>query len=340
MEMKYVFLGQTGVRVSPLCLGAMNFGLRTTEADAIPIIDRAIDAGINFIDTANVYGRGMGFSGGEGPGRSEEIVGEALKRNGKRDFVVLATKFRSEMSADDPNGVGASRRHIIEQCHASLRRLQTDHIDLYQIHYPDADVPIDETLRALDDLIRDGKVRYIGTSNFCAWQLVEAIHTSKALKLNRFVSEQPLYTMVQRMAERHLFPMTQQYKVAVLPWSPLFGGFLTGKYTRDNPPPNDSRFAITGDLESWGSVWRNPIGERCYDLLDVLTEIAEEKGCTISQLALAWTISHDAVTSAIIGPRTMTHLEDNLGALEVEISDDDKAKIDAVAKPGFTILDI
>src|SRR5579883_3425716 len=203
--MDYRPLGRTGVKVSPLCLGCMNFGASTPAEDATRIIDRALDEGINFLDTANVYARGL----------SEEITGEALRRNGKRSRVILATKVYGRVAEDDVNAMGASRRHIIEQCEASLIRLRTDYIDLYQMHRPDPTVPIDETLRALDDLVRSGKVRYIGTSTFAAWQLVESLWVSKELGLNRFVTDQPPYNILDRRAERELAPMAQTFGIAL-----------------------------------------------------------------------------------------------------------------------------
>ncbi|HEY3340651.1 MAG TPA: aldo/keto reductase, partial [Anaerolineae bacterium] len=230
--MEYRALGRTGVKVSVLCLGCMMFGGKTKPEDSYALIDRALDAGLNFIDTANVYSRG----------RSEEVTGEALKRNGKRSQIVLATKVHGVMADDDVNMQGNSRRHIIEQCEASLRRLQTDWIDLYQIHRPQSDIPIDETLRALDDLIHAGKVRYIGTSTYGAWQLVESFWAAKELGLNRFVCEQPPYNLLDRRIERELIPMASTYGMGIIPWSPLAGGLLTGKYTRNTPPPADARF--------------------------------------------------------------------------------------------------
>ena len=232
--MKTVSLGRTGVRVSPLCLGCMNFGGRTNEADSIRIIDHAIDAGINFIDTANVYGHEPGDYH-TGRGRSEMIVGKALQDSSKRASVVLATKVHYSMS-DDPNMRGNSRRHIIEQCEASLRRLNLDYIDLYQLHAADPNVPIDETLRALDDLVRSGKVRYIGASGFPAWKLTESLWAAKEHGLNRFISEQPPYNILDRRVERELLPMARTYGIAVIPWSPLAGGFLTGRYQRGCTP--------------------------------------------------------------------------------------------------------
>jgi aryl-alcohol dehydrogenase-like predicted oxidoreductase len=224
--------GRTGVKVSSLCLGCMMFGGRTNATDSYDIIDRALDAGINFLDTANVYS----------VGRSEEVTGEALKRNGRRNDIFLATKVHGKMG-EGPNDLGNSRRHIIEQCEASLRRLGTDWIDLYQIHRPQPEIAIDETLRALDDLVRSGKVRYIGTTTFGAWQVVEALWASKELGLNRFVSEQPPYNLLDRRVERELLPMARTYGLAIIPWSPIGGGLLSGKYRRGEQAPDDARFA-------------------------------------------------------------------------------------------------
>lgn len=319
--MNYRNFGRTGVRVSPLCLGTMLFGDKTEEEDAFRIVDRAMEAGINFIDTANVYGRGV----------SEEVLGRALKRNGKRARVFLATKVHGRMDDDDPNAAGNSRRHIIEQCEASLRRLQTDHIDLYQLHRPQSDIPIDETLRAMDDLIRSGKVRYIGTSTYAAWQVVESIYIAKELGLNRFVSEQPPYHILDRRIERELIPVAQTYGLAILPWSPLAGGMLTGKYTRSSRPAG-SRFEGETD---WT---RRHFTDAAFDVVDRMREMADEKGCTISQIALAWCMHQPGVTSPIIGPRTMEQLEDNLGALDIDISDDDRNIFDAISEPGRAIV--
>lgn len=319
--MEYRSLGRTGMKVSALCLGCMMFGYRTEEADSMDIIDRAIDAGVNFLDTANVYSRG----------RSEEFVGKALKRNGKRDRIVLATKVHGRMDDDDPNAFGNHRRHIIQQCEASLRRLQTDYIDLYQIHRPSSDVPIDETLRALDDLIRAGKVRYIGTSTFAAWQVVESLWASKELGLNRFVSEQPPYHLLDRRVERELVPMAQTYGIGLIPWSPLAGGFLTGKYRRGQGMPEGARYQEGHPRNE------SLFNEAAFDVLDVVEEIAKEKGCAPSQLALAWVAHQPAITSPIIGPRTKEQLDDNLGALQVQVTDEDRARLDKVARPGRAI---
>lgn len=325
--MEYRSLGRTGVPVSTLCLGCMNFGWKTAESEAIDIINQAIDQEINFLDTANVYGRGT----------SEEIVGKALKQNGRRDKIVLATKVHGRMDDDDPLAAGSSRRHIIQQCEASLKRLQTDYIDLYQIHRPRSDTPVDETLRALDDLIRAGKVRYIGTSSFPSWRVMESLWVSKELGLNRFISEQPPYHLLDRSIERELLPLSQSYGIAILPWSPLARGFLTGKYKRGQPIPEGTR--LEGDLEGpFKERSKKHFSEMAYDLLDVVLALADEKNCTPSQLALAWLMQQPGVTSAIIGPRTMEQLQDNLGALSVHISEEDCRRLDGAAEPELAIV--
>ena len=318
MPIETRLLGRTGVRVSNLCLGAMMFGWRTEPAESCAIVDRAIDAGINFIDTANVYGGG----------RSEKTTGEALVRNGKRDRIVLATKFHGTMDADDPNMRGASRRHIVAACEASLKRLQTDYIDLYQIHRPRPDTAIDETLRALDDLIRQGKVRYIGTSTFAAWQFVESLWASERHGLNRFVCEQQPYNLLDRRVERELMPMARTYGVATIPWSPLGGGLLTGKYRRGEEPPQGTRFANANPMQ------RRRYNKRIFDVIEGLTPLAASRGVTLSQYALAWVMAQPGVTSPIIGPRTMAQLEDNLPAADIEITEEDTRAIDALIPPG------
>lgn len=341
--MEYRYLGRTGVRVSPLCLGCMMFGApgKTTLDDSCAIIDKALDAGVNFLDTANVYTTG----------ESERVTGEALKRNGHRDFVVLATKCHGNMHKApaegetndaqklharlNPNQWGNSRRQIIEQCDASLRRLQTDWIDLYQIHRPHPDCAIDETLRAMDDLVRSGKVRYIGTSTFAAWQVVESLWVSEKLGLNRFVTEQPPYNLLDRRIERELIPMARTYGFGLIPWSPLAGGFLTGKYTRDNGGPADSRFGDGKHFRSSKLLSNEP----AFDVVDKLTELAKTKGCSLSQLALAWCRDQPGITSPIIGPRTMAQLDDNLAAMNVTLTDEDRKTIDTIIPPGTHVSD-
>ena len=315
-------LGRTGIKVSNLCLGCMMFGGKTTHADSMAIIDRALDAGINFLDTANVYNAG----------RSEEATGDSLARNGKRHSVVLATKVHGKMG-DGPNDLGNSRRHIIAACEASLRRLKTDYIDLYQIHRPEPGTPIDETLRALDDLIRSGKVRYIGTSTYAAWQLVESLWVSKELGLNRFVCEQPPYHLLDRRIERELVPMAQTYGFGVIPWSPLAGGLLTGKYRRGEEPPEDSRWAAFRT----NPVYRRRWTETLFDAVEPLEDLAKAKGATLSQFALAWVAAQPGITSPIIGPRTMEQLEDNLRAFGVTVTAEDREAVDAIVRPGTHI---
>lgn len=316
--MEYRNFGRTGLKVSRLALGAMMFGAKTGEDESMAIIERAIARGINLIDTADVYSQGQ----------SEEIVGKALKRSGQRERVILATKVHGRTDPRDPNAQGNHRRHIIASCERSLRRLQTDTIDLYQIHRPSSDTAIDETLRALDDLVRAGKVRYIGTSTFAAWQIVESLWASKEHGLHRFVAEQPPYHILDRRAERGLLPMAITYGIAVMPWSPLAGGVLTGKYRRGEVPPEGARFQLKKGRENVH------LGEAAMDVVDAVRAIADDKGCTPSQFALAWCAAQEGVTCPIIGPRTLDQLDDNLGADSVEVTDEDRVRIDAVAPPG------
>jgi aryl-alcohol dehydrogenase-like predicted oxidoreductase len=313
--MEYRALGRTGVQVSEICLGTMMFGGRTDRAESIRIIDHALDGGVNFVDTANVY------AGNE----SERIVGEALAEGGKRRTTILATKFNFPQG-DDVNARGLSRRHVIEACEASLDRLKTDWIDLYQLHRSRADIPIDETLRALDDLIRAGKVRYIGCSMFPSWQMVESLWVAKELGLNRFVSEQPAYHMLDRTAEREVIPAAQSFGLAVIPWGPLCGGLLTGKYRRDQAD-------VEGRWQDGKDNFNREATELAWDVIDLLAGMADEKGCSVSQLALAWCGSQPGVTAPIIGPRTFDQVVDNLGAVEVEITAEDCARIDALVPP-------
>jgi aryl-alcohol dehydrogenase-like predicted oxidoreductase len=325
--MEYRYLGRTGVRVSPLCLGCMMFGGKTDLDASCEIIAHAVDHGINFIDTANVYSTG----------ESEKVTGEALKRIGKREHIVLATKAHGNMHSDEPlnpNRWGNSRRQIIEQCDASLKRLGTDWIDVYQMHRPDPDCAIDETLRALDDLVRSGKVRYIGTSTFGAWQLVESLWAAEKLGLNRFVTEQPPYNLLDRRIEREVVPMARTYGIALIPWSPLAQGMLTGKYKRGEQSPGDARLQRDEKGKS------HFLTDRAFDAVEAVEAMAKEKGCTPAQLALAWCMQQPGITSPIIGPRTLDQLKDNLGAAEVEITDDDRARLDQVSPPGEAVVSL
>jgi len=326
--MEYRMLGRTGVPVSALCLGCMNFGRTTPEDESIRMIHYAMDQGINFLDTANVYTLGV----------SETIVGKALQ-GGRRDKVVLATKVRGAMS-DNVLDVGNNRRHIIQQCEASLKRLNTDWIDLYQIHRPQSDLAADETVRALDDLIRSGKVRYVGTSSWAAWQLLEALWVAKELGANRFVCEQPPYHLLDRSIERELIPMAQTYGIGIIPWSPLARGYLSGKYRSGADVTSESRFAFDreGATGHMAERWDKHFGERAGAMIALLETLAEEKGATMAQVAMAWVTRQPGVTSPIVGPRTTAHFEDNLGSLAVEFSEDDYARIDAVCAPEEAIV--
>ena len=321
--MEFRNLGRTGVKVSPLCLGCWNFGNATSREDSLAIIDHALDAGINFVDTANSYGRGT----------SETIVGEALREPSRRQRVVLATKVHFAMDDEEPNAQGNSRRHILEQCEASLRRLQTEYIDLYQIHRPSPDVPPDETLRALDDLVRSGKVRYIGTSTWPAWQVVESLWVAEKLSLNRPICEQPPYHLLDRRIERELVPMAQTYGIGIIPWAPLASGFLTGIYQRDAAAPPGTRFEKNPETQEQ----RNLHSEAAFAVLDEVSAIANEKGCSPGQLALAWNMAQPGITAPIVGPRTLDHWKGNLGALEVSVTNTDRERLDAVAPPGRAI---
>ena len=316
--MNYVEFGRTGVNISPLVLGTMMFGGRASAEDSYEMIDYALDQGINIIDTANVYAGS----------KSEMIVGDALKRNGKRNEVILATKVNGAMG-DGPNDVGNSRHHIIEQCDASLKRMQVDHIDLYQFHRPSKHIAIDESLRAMDDLIRTGKVRYIGTSNFGSWQVVESLWASKELGLNRFVSDQSPYNMSDRRIEREHLPMCQTYGLAQIPWSPLAGGGLTGKYAKGSKHPEGSRYADETDPKK-----QLRMSNTVVDIVDALVPIAEAKNCTVAQLALAWVMSRPGVTAPLVGPRTLDQLKENMGAIDVEIDPEVDEALDGVVPPG------
>jgi aryl-alcohol dehydrogenase-like predicted oxidoreductase len=321
--MDYRTLGSTGTKVTPLCLGAMMFGAwgNTDHDDSIRIIHRALDAGINFIDTADVYSRG----------ESEQIVGKALA-GGKRDNVVLATKVHGTMG-DDPNQFGNSRRWIIKEVEDSLRRLNTDWIDLYQIHRPEADTDIDETLGALTDLVRAGKVRYIGSSTFPASQIVEAQWVARERGRERFVCEQPPYSILVREIEKDMLPTAQRHRMGVIPWSPLAGGWLSGRYRKDAEVPQSNRAErIPGryDLSM-------PENQLKLDKADALARLADEAGITLIEMAIAFVIRHPAVTSAIIGPRTMEHLESQLTAADVVLSDDVLDRIDEIVPPGVNV---
>ncbi len=316
-------LGHTGVKVSSLCLGAMMFGAwgNTDHEDSIRIIHRALDAGVNFIDTADVYSRG----------ESEEIVGKALAGS-RRENVILATKVHGTMG-DDANEFGNSRRWIVREVENSLRRLGTDWIDLYQIHRPEVDTDIDETLGALSDLVSAGKVRYIGSSTFPASQIVEAQWVARERGRERFVCEQPPYSLLVRGVERDVLPTCLRHHMGVIPWSPLAGGWLSGRYRKHTDVPTSRRAQMIPSRYDM-SV---PANQRKLDAADALGQLADETGISLIELALAFVIRHPAVTAAIIGPRTLEHLESQLGAAEVELSDAVLDRIDEIVPPGVNI---
>jgi aryl-alcohol dehydrogenase-like predicted oxidoreductase len=321
--MEYRFLGRTGVKVSPLCLGAMNFGGPTEESESIKIIDHALDNGINFIDTANVYNNG----------ESERIVGKALARNRRRDQVVLATKVYNRMGEGSNDG-GVSRYNIIQACEDSLRRLQTDRIDLYQLHRPDLDIPQDETLRAFDDLVRSGKVFYIGCSNHPAWMVMEALSISEGLKIERYISEQPPYNLLDRRIENELIPFCQRHGLALLPWSPLAGGILAGRYKHpDRDFPKGSR------AERFGDFIQQRVTRRALEVAVEVGKMAEERRMSAPQLALLWVKDQPGVTAPIVGPRTMEHLETALPVLEMNLENADQVLFDELVHPGNTVAD-
>jgi aryl-alcohol dehydrogenase-like predicted oxidoreductase len=317
--MDYRILGSTGVKVSPLCLGAMMFGGsgNADHDDSVRIIHRALDAGINFIDTADVYSQG----------ESETIVGKALA-GGRRDNVVLATKAHGKMG-DDPNNAGNSRRWIVQEVENSLRRLGTDWIDLYQIHRPDPTVDVDETLGALTDLVRAGKIRYFGSSTFPAYQIVEAQWVADRRGRERFVCEQPPYSLLVRGIEADVLPVCEKYGMGVIPWSPLAGGWLTGRYRKGQDAPDSNR-ARRVDLST-------PENQRKLDVVEQLAQLAEGAGVSMVDLAIAFVLRHPAITSAIIGPRTMEQLESQLGAPDVTLSGETLDQIDEIVPPGTNV---
>jgi aryl-alcohol dehydrogenase-like predicted oxidoreductase len=319
--MKYRPLGRTGVQVSPLCLGAMMFGPwgNNDRADATRIIHRALDAGINFIDTADVYSAGV----------SEEIVGQALE--GRRDDVFLATKFFAPMG-EAPNNGGGSRLWIMRAVEDSLRRLGTDHIDLYQVHRPSPDTDVEETLGALTDLVRQGKVRYLGSSSFSGSQIVAAQWAARERHLQRFVTEQPPYSILVRGIEEDVLPTAQRYGMGTLTYSPLAGGWLSGRWRKDgaSAPTSAARPAARFDMTL-------PANQRKLDVVEELALLAEESGMTLIELAIAFVINHPGVTSAIVGPRTMAQLESYLPAVETELSAGILDRIDELVAPGVTI---
>lgn len=315
--MEYRRLGNSGLKVARICLGTMQFGWTADEKAAFEVMDAYVEAGGNFIDTADVY---SAWVEGNPGGVSEEIIGRWMKARGNRHLMVVATKFNGRMWPG-PNGDGLSRGHVMKAIDDSLRRLQTDYIDLYQTHWPHYDTPQEETLRALDDLVKAGKVRYIGCSNEPAWRLVKAMWISDKYNLNRFISLQPPYSLVRRADfERELEAVCLDQGIGVIPYSPLQGGFLTGKYRRGQIPES----ARAEGLKRYFT-------ERNFDLIELLDQIGKRHGATVTQVALAWMLQRPVITSPIIGANSVAQLKDILGSLEVKLSEEDVKAIDAAS---------
>ena len=318
--MEYRNLGRSGLRVSVLTMGTMTFGGnervgRTEQDDATRQIDLCLDAGINLLDTANVYNAGV----------SEDMIGVALRENGRRQRTLVATKVRFKVG-EGPNQSGLSRHHIIEQAEASLRRLQTDVIDLYQVHQWDGLTPIEETMEALDTLVRQGKVRYIGCSNYSGWHIMKALAAADRRQAHRFVSQQIHYTLQSRDAEYELVPISQDQGLGILVWSPLAGGLLSGKYRRDGGPKSGRH--VGGFREPPVYDW-----DKLYDIIDTLVAIADERGVSGAQVALSWLLGRPGVTSVIIGGRSHEQFEDNLKAADFKLAPEERARLDAASRP-------
>ena len=315
--MEYRHLGRTGLRVSEVSLGTMQFKWTTDEATSYRVLDAFFEAGGNFLDTADVYSRwAAGSSGGE----AETVIGAWMKRKGNRRELVVATKVQGRMW-DGPNGEGLSRAHILLAVEDSLRRLQTDYIDLYQTHWPDENTPIEETMRALDDLVRQGKVRYVGCSNYNGWQLMEAVLLARHAGLSEFISVQPHYSLVERENfEKHALPVVRKFGIGIIPYSPLGSGFLTGKYRRGQPLPDSQRAR---------GVQRR-LTDKNFDLLDKLDELGRARGKTIGQMALGWMLSKDLVAAPIIGANTPEQLADSLGAVGLKLSEEEMRVLDGM----------
>ncbi len=318
--MKLKFLGNTGVKVSELCLGCMTFGRESTKEVSFQMMDLFYEQGGNFFDTADVYSRGI----------SETILGEWLKDK-PREEMVIATKVRGAMS-DDPNDVGLSRKHIYHAVDASLKRLGIDYIDLYQVHLWDSATPMEETLSTLNDLVRSGKVRYIGASNFSGWQLQKAIGLSKQHAWEGFVSLQPLYNLLDRELEWELLPLCRDAGLATLIWSPLRGGWLSGKYQRSMQAPPENSRVEQASREGWSESWDTYANEHTWQIIDTLQFIASDLNRSVAQVALRWVMQRPGVTAPIIGARKLEHLEDNLGASDFELSESQMAELNRVSE--------
>ncbi len=318
--MEYRTLGRTGVKVSPLCLGTDNFANPTPEAESMRIIDRALEAGINLIDTSNSYAQG----------ECERIVGKALAGNGRRQQTIIATKVHYP-TGPGPNERGNSRLHIMQACEESLRRLKTDTIDLYQLHRPDFDIPIEETLSALTDLVRQGKVRYIGSSTAPAWKVMEALMVSELKGYVRFVSEQPPYNLLDRRIENELVPLCQAYDLGLITWSPLAMGILAGRYADEQERPADSRAALRG------GIYAERVTPRAVEVGNKFVRLAESLGYSAAQLATLWVKAQPGITAPIIGPRTLEQLEHFLPVAEMTLSAEARIACDDLVPPGSAV---
>jgi aryl-alcohol dehydrogenase-like predicted oxidoreductase len=316
--MKLKHLGRTGLRVTEVCLGTMTFGIQADQATSFAIMDAAEAGGVNFFDTADVYPLGGGV---DLAGRTEEIVGRWLVERGARDRIVLATKCRGRMGPY-ANDEGLSRRHIIAACEASLRRLQTDYIDLYQVHAPDPETPIEETLRALDSLVQSGKVRYIGCSNYPAWRLADALWTSERAGLARFECDQPRYNMLFRMIEDEILPLCREHGVGVIAYNPLAGGMLTGRYRDKHQVQEGTRFALPGAGDLYRRRYWN---EEVFDVVDRLASFVEGRGHALVHVALAWVLARPGITSAIVGASRAEQLQESLQGVDLQLDEEEMA---------------
>ena len=320
--MEYRLLGRTGVKVAPLCLGSDNFANPTPEAESIAMIERAIDAGINLIDTSNSYAKG----------ESERIIGRALAASGRRDQVLVATKAHYP-TGPGPNDCGNSRLHLMKACEESLKRLQVDCIDLFQLHRPSFELPIEETMCALTDLVRQGKVRYVGCSTTPAWKAMESIMASELKGYVRFVSEQPPYNLLDRRIENEMVPFCQEYQLGIFPWSPLAMGILAGRYADADKTPEASRAALRG------GIYAERVTARGIEVGSRFVQLAKDRGISPAQLAVLWVKDQPGITAPLIGPRTLEQLEHFLPVMEMQLDDQTRAACDTLVPPGSAVAD-
>jgi aryl-alcohol dehydrogenase-like predicted oxidoreductase len=320
--MEYRLLGRTGVKIAPLCLGSDNFANPTPEAESIAMIERAMDAGINLIDTSNSYAKG----------ESERIIGRALAASGRRDQVLVATKAHYP-TGPGPNDCGNSRLHLMKACEESLKRLQVDCIDLFQLHRPSFELPIEETMCALNDLVRQGKVRYVGCSTTPAWKAMESIMFSELKGYVRFVSEQPPYNLLDRRIENEMVPFCQEYQLGIFPWSPLAMGILAGRYADADKTPEASRAALRG------GIYAERVTARGIEVGSRFVQLAKDRGISPAQLAVLWVKDQPGITAPLIGPRTLEQLEHFLPVMEMQLDDQTRAACDALVPPGSAVAD-